>query len=993
MDDHRQLITRVKVFINSSDLTDSPIAQDLYNQYLTLNNGVAKRLVECEAFLQKKQKIEAVVLAQQDPNIFDLIDSLFCPERKKILDLAELYEWRLPDVINIDVVSRIKKAVSEMDSLRPLLSEFRRIARTNQIKDKLLLLREISRMDKGNNEWDLSLVEVENQYLSQLIDQAQSSIQKKDFYRLEEIYEELHHSQWRVTIPTIVKQKIDALIEQYRKKENAKEAAKILKKINVAYATFETTALSDAFLCWDDHCKKTGYIPSKNEQTQLSEARQYLNDEKKKDEIQLRFQKLIECVTVLINSSAPLETVEKNYADAESLEQDIPIYISERVKKYRRDVEHKRKVAMFLKGCKIISSAAMIIIVLVAGIYFAVLYSIEREQTKNLQAAIKAKNIVKAQSLLHEIEVKHPRLASSPKISRERTNLRALETKENNRVKVLKEIISEIVSLQDKRPLDTEMLKKKIDEAKKIVQTELEKQQLQLLSDGVRKLTYKLKSESEKKYKESIAQLRKSRENALNLIRQENFEEATKELHHITNIIKSIKAITMISKELTLANKNLLNSEEEVQQLLDTKRDVMEQINSARRSLIHSNDLANLAHSCISYKQITEEAKDEEHLAECKILMDDIDALERTNRHLANLVAKMEKDCADAKTRLINIFDELQKNINNHRLYCILFKYPSSKKHGSKKLRKSAKRCRTVVDIFFTKNLGRIGDQFIIYRNDGAKITVKQSGYSTYELSVDEDRPVTCELFYPKDICYAQAVHQKLIKDLFKSEGKINEHKILEDVGNKLYKIISNPYCSPYWKMQLSLRILQVVASLDKSPDKIFLNLKHDLEEIKKLDDRSGNPLYNKFLKDKINLFFDSFDDRFGLDILNKIASWNTLYQNASKYSFQYLGIAMEIDGKIKYAMNKSLKLTSGDILCFDDSRKHCLIVGRFENGIISLNSSYYQKAIGRLLFTTNPVGDIKQHYRHLRNELGNSTRQIDWPEFWPVNLRGDEND
>ena len=85
MDSDRQLMIRLKAFLNSTELIDSPTARELYNAYCELNNQAVRRLVECEVLLQKKQKIEAVVLVQQEPNLFDLIDSLCFPERKDLL--------------------------------------------------------------------------------------------------------------------------------------------------------------------------------------------------------------------------------------------------------------------------------------------------------------------------------------------------------------------------------------------------------------------------------------------------------------------------------------------------------------------------------------------------------------------------------------------------------------------------------------------------------------------------------------------------------------------------------------------------------------------------------------------------------------------------------------------------------------------------------------------------------------------------------------------
>ena len=286
MDTDHQLIVRIKSFLNSTELIDSHTAQELYIAYCELNDSTAQRLVECEVLLQKKQKIEAVVLAQQAPNLFDLIDSILFSERKLLLILADLYDWKVPDVISEESVANLKKAVAEMDDLRPLLTEFRRIARTDQVKNKLHLLREIFRIDKDNPEWKLPLIEVENQYVSQLIAEAQSVIQNKDFVRLEQIYEELKNSQWVVTVPTIVLQKVEKIVLQHRAEEVQKTAAVLIDKISAAYGAYDLSALEDAIFCWQEHCKKYQYSPNENENIQFSEAYEYFSSEKERQKKQ-----------------------------------------------------------------------------------------------------------------------------------------------------------------------------------------------------------------------------------------------------------------------------------------------------------------------------------------------------------------------------------------------------------------------------------------------------------------------------------------------------------------------------------------------------------------------------------------------------------------------------------------------------------------------------------------------------------------------------------
>ena len=126
-----------------------------------------------------------------------------------------------------------------------------------------------------------------------MIAEAQKAILGKDFARLEQIHEELKNTNWVVTIPTIVLQKIDKIVTEHRKNEARKGAREILEKINDAFGAFDVTALDDAVVCWNEHCRKFGYSPDGNEAVQLKEATAYLDAEKQKQKKQQDFQILI----------------------------------------------------------------------------------------------------------------------------------------------------------------------------------------------------------------------------------------------------------------------------------------------------------------------------------------------------------------------------------------------------------------------------------------------------------------------------------------------------------------------------------------------------------------------------------------------------------------------------------------------------------------------------------------------------------------------------
>ena len=89
-------------------------------------------------------------------------------------------------------------------------------------------------------------------------------------------------------------------------------------------------------------------------------------------------------------------------------------------------------------------------------------------------------------------------------------------------------------------------------------------------------------------------------------------------------------------------------------------------------------------------------------------------------------------------------------------------------------------------------------------------------------------------------------------------------------------------------------------------------------------------------------------------------------------------------------AIPENLRTGSGDVLCFDEEASKCYLVGRFSANGILIDDAFRDKVAGRLLFTTSPLGNMAERTRIIKME-NRGKRSVQWPEFWPENLKGDK--
>lgn len=1001
MDTDHQLIVRIKAFINSSELIDSPTAQELYHAYCELNNNAVQRLVECEVLLEKKQKIEAVVLAQQAPNLFDLIDTLLFPERKDLLALADLYDWVLPNEINADYVENVKKAVSEMDDLRPLLTEFRRIARTDQVKNKLHLLREISRIDKENPEWQFPLTEVENQYVSQLIAGAQKAIQEKDFPSLEKIREELKNTKWVVTIPTIVLQKIEKIVTAYRHEKAKKGAAAILEKINNAFGAFDVIGLDDAMVCWQEHCKEYGYSPSENEAIQLKEAAAYLEAEKKKQKEQQDFQALLDRMSALMNSSAPLAEVEKYYAEAQSFGQEIPDYISNRVNQYRIDTEREQRTAVIIKSLKILGTAAIVILIISFAAFWGIQTMNESRQAHTLYGFIKEEKIAEAQSLLKDIEMRYPKLNGSPKISHAKALLQELIFKEQERTVEFAKIEKEIATIRKQWPPEPS-LKDKIARLEKIARTDSEKARAGQARIWIDDAFSRHANEIEILFLKKIAQLKKNRDEILSYIEKNEFDQAEKSLAELEKIYREITEIPNVSQELLAENSDLLKSAETIRDVLSSRKDKSRELASAQETILKADNFASLESAIHAYRKLFSKNTDPNEFETVGQWLKELSyfkaILNFQSGHIKTIPAdyiktayfqdiikrrEHEKAWSAARTQLISAFDSLQKNTNRQTIIFLRFRSGHS-----------------VIDIYASNrgisSLMEGSRHFItLKRMDGTQIIIKRF-HNQFSLKIGDEEYSNCKLEYParfstETVKSSRARHQVLIEKIFSELHSMKESATLSSGIKYLDLIRKDELCAPYWKMKLSLRILEIITLIDLSPDKSLSKMKDELVKIQALDNIAGDPLDNKFLGEKITLFFKNYD----FSVLAKSFFQNEEIQKFSaarkKLRFQCLGFAMKVNENLKYTICAPAKSAETEVFCFDSKMSDILLVGRYDKNSLIIDDKYRDQVIGHLLFTSDPADSLSRIYHELKNNgAGLNLQQMDWPDFWPLNMRGD---
>ena len=110
MNQIRTLSARIEAFVKSADLTNSPLLQQLLQEYAAGVSYVNRRLDQCEELLRNGRAGEAVTVAERCPSLFELVPLLQTPGTLEFFNLCRLYGLSEPPLVNVSVFQALKRA-------------------------------------------------------------------------------------------------------------------------------------------------------------------------------------------------------------------------------------------------------------------------------------------------------------------------------------------------------------------------------------------------------------------------------------------------------------------------------------------------------------------------------------------------------------------------------------------------------------------------------------------------------------------------------------------------------------------------------------------------------------------------------------------------------------------------------------------------------------------------------------------------------------------
>ncbi len=495
-----QIVGGIQKFMNSSVQTDSPEARILAERYSEICAESNARLEQCAEFLKKDMRAEAVSLAESEPGLIELVESLNFPSAHQWAEFCRLYEWPEAPELRIDSLKSLKSAVTEHATLKPLENEYRRKIHTGSLREKILILKKLKKIDPDNKNWEESLRGFEKIRIGELTNEAKLAIEKDDEKLLMQINSELSSPDWLLKPEDKVLVKIAATLKKFRTAHLRAKADSILKEICDSYSIFNVKSLNNAIAKWDILCGDIEFQPIDLDLKQVDEAKEWVAVENRKISDLRNFKTLLFQLEKMLDEKASINIVENSFSKLKQFEMKIPEILETRYAKYEEECELSRVRAMKLKTAATLAAIVLAAGILVLFINWRVENKLKSDWIAEISRTLDQKKQDAAGKLFEKLKESHPKIYDKPELIALHKKLEGIRSENEVKRQRLASIIESLKKAAAEDFSTDVMVDDKIKEAETLAESPEEISELKTIKDAKSSYDNRVQNENKMKF-------------------------------------------------------------------------------------------------------------------------------------------------------------------------------------------------------------------------------------------------------------------------------------------------------------------------------------------------------------------------------------------------------------------------------------------------------------------------------------------------------------
>jgi len=370
MSDVHELIESIRVTLSSSLNHKREDLAELHDQLDDYIRTANKRLRECDGLLANGHRSEAIQLAEQEPNLLELVG---------ILDLPELVEWndfvaehglKVAPELQIEIATDLNHAYSDDTPLERYLNRLRvySIGRA-PLRIRIDILRKISKIDVESPHWQEDLKSYEKLRIRQMQDEYRTAKEKHNYTKLTELYTEINEKPWSVKPKKQLVEKIESSLTVAQQGESLVRLQDLYHSLQAAMRDDDIEAAEQLTELWNDTMEKCDHDSDGFRQLYEHAAPVMKWIEKHyhaQEHVEEQKQKVDKLKRMLRSPRATVEVLETRYQDLVDDGVEIPESIEE---KYQEKIAELSKQASLQRNMKLAGVAVVVLLLLGFAIY------------------------------------------------------------------------------------------------------------------------------------------------------------------------------------------------------------------------------------------------------------------------------------------------------------------------------------------------------------------------------------------------------------------------------------------------------------------------------------------------------------------------------------------------------------------------------------------------------------------------------------------------
>jgi hypothetical protein len=348
-----ELLESVRVTLNSSMNPDRERLDRFHHELDAEIRSANKRLRECDTLLADGHRSEAIQLAEQEPNLLELVSILDFPELPEWNDfVAELGLTVTPE-LQIDIATDLNGAYADDEPLERLMRRFRvhSLARA-PLRSRIDLLRQIAKRDAGSDYWQDDLKSYEQARIRQMADEARDAISSRNAVDLRRLSDEVHKKPWSVKPDRKVVERLDQAMVEVRQMESLTRLSSLTAELSEARSAGDAEqarALGDK---WEELAQKCNQKSEAFKEAKAAVAPLYRwlrNLDQEEEDERMFAAEIKKLQRALRSEQSSLEEIYRHYDAVAAFDGfEIPDAIQTRYEAKLVEIEKQRKMKQYM---------------------------------------------------------------------------------------------------------------------------------------------------------------------------------------------------------------------------------------------------------------------------------------------------------------------------------------------------------------------------------------------------------------------------------------------------------------------------------------------------------------------------------------------------------------------------------------------------------------------------------------------------------------------